>query len=247
MNRAMSRLIYIFAIAAAVTAARPSWSAVIVGYDPAYHKTSGIGGGVQDWNAVSAQGRLTMISPTWGLTSAHFPASGPQTFAGTSGSRQIVSTVQIVGTDLLMQQLDAPVSTWVGLADARPGNPYLLYARERVGRHALTFESSGLGYFRFAGAQDEVWLESGDSGGPTLLPYAGKLWLFGTHYAVSGSGQIGDYSIDASVWDVRDLISMVSGYDVQLIPEPAGCWMMVVAAAVVASRRRGRRAGGSAS
>jgi len=238
------RALLVFVLLAACGCAVPAYSAIIVGYNPAYHTREGIGAGY-NWGAVSQQGRLTMITPLWGITANHYPASGPQVFP--DGTRTIVQSIRVNGfADLQLQRLNAPVSSWVGIADGRAGE-YFLLARDRVALNPLTFTSGDRTFFRFNGMTDEAFLQSGDSGGPALFPYAGRLWLLSTHLGISGSGQVGSYSIGSDVESYMSQIEAITG-DVALItdvrhnPEPsAGLLALALALTWFAAANARRR------
>lgn len=190
----------------------------ITGYNPARHDRFYDGadkafiGEQLDWSGIGhdVNGRwVTMISPTCGLTITHWPAYGAVTFyeenttAHGSHVVNVLSRVDISGSDLSVLHLASqpPVATYAlpGYADDWyiGTNLWLCGSPNRVGRNEGT-EITSFPYHELLmsvmeGTPDEAYVQTGDSGGPTVVLLNGmrSMGIVGLHRRI-GMAQPGN-------------------------------------------------------
>jgi hypothetical protein len=219
---------------------------------------------------------VTLISPQHILGAAHAGFGSQVQFRGSDGvvrSYAVTSSVAIPGpagtSDLLLGTLNAnealPTSHGVryfgvaGLTAAQAvGLPILV-----SGQNAAYSASPHLGTnviddvilanttraIKFGwtdGVPGEIYLISGDSGGPVFVRAHGDLALVGVNYAISRTTldpQPGDFSVSSFVPEyIDELNARMGDYRVTVVPVPEPAGLLVVAGLVVIGLVRRRRA-----
>jgi hypothetical protein len=231
---------------------------------------SGVG-----WDVGNPIHSFTMISPVHFIAAAHFPFSNEAVrfldSAGNVVNDVVVSATPVAGSDVLLGKLQNPVPSTVKFypipqgPDAvfldrdiypygqfNPSNPQNAgYSNSpHVGHNNVTSiqDNSGTRIFTYDYnplLQDEYYLVSGDSGGPTFLPTGpNQLALLGGHYANTSpigdpyhAPTLGDFSADTFLpfyVDQLNNLMQPDGYSVTLVPvpEPGPLALMGLVAAV---------------
>jgi hypothetical protein len=175
--------------------------------------------GVGNTNADGTGQWATAISPSFALTSEHFPvpAGGSVYFTAADGSRYaavVKAEENVGGTDLRLVQFTAPLPASIARFSFAPDDPAALTgapilsfgvpyraAQGSIASFGTSQEGVLAQTYRFdyspTGPALQGWVQPGDSGGPTFAEEpGGGLALAGLHSFYSGTGGPPYYSID---------------------------------------------------